>query len=241
VLIGRPPSDEVSVDAQTLPVVEPLSNLDEQDAYEKDAGVPADLLQRRPDVRAAYLALKAADERTAAAVADRLPQLRLTASLGFHAEQIADLFEQLFWSVGAGVSQSLFEGGRLRAEVERSEAEAEEQLYIYADTLLVAMREVRDALALERNQRDRLASLKRELETARSVVEYARKRYRGGTLDYLRVLTGLQALQEVERELLEARRQQLSNRIGLCRALGGSWVESVKPSTQLPSSQQNED
>lgn len=223
VLVGQAPGDardDQLVGDETLPDVEPLD----------DPGVPADLLQRRPDVRSAYLFLEAADERTAAAVADRLPRLRLTASLGFQAEQLTNLFEQLFWSVGAGLSQSLFEGGQLRAEVERSEAIAQEQLYFYADALLVAMREVRDALALESTGSERIESLERELDIAESVLELARKRYRTGTVDYLRVLTGLQALQEVERTLLEARRQQISHRIALCRALGGSWVDSVEPS-----------
>lgn len=224
VLVGQAPGDHAREDQlvgdQTLPDVEPL----------EASEVPADLLQRRPDVRSAYLFLEAADERTAAAVADRLPRLRLTASLGFQAEQIASLFEQLFWSVGAGIAQPIFEGGRLRAEVERSEAVAQEQLFFYADALLVAMREVRDALALESTGSERIESLERELDIAQSVLELAQKRYRTGTVDYLRVLTGLQALQQVERTLLEARRQQISHRIELCRALGGSWVDSVQPS-----------
>ncbi|QDG52213.1 efflux transporter outer membrane subunit [Persicimonas caeni] len=222
VLVGEPPEGEDFVDAATLPAVEPIA----------DAGVPANLLERRPDVRASYLLLEAADERTAAAVADRLPRLQLTASIGFQAEQLAKLFEQLFWSIGAGISQSLFEGGRLRAEVEFSEAVAKEQLYLYADTLLEAMREVRDALVLEANQRERIESLRRELDIAESVVDLARKRYSTGAVEYLRVLTGLQELQQVQRALITARRQQLSNRISLCRALGGSWVEDVEPSIQ---------
>ena len=220
VLVGEAPSDQDFVDVDTLPEVEPIPK----------AGVPADLLERRPDVRAAYFLLRSADRRTAAAVGDRLPRLQLSAALGFGATNIANLFTQLFWSLGAGISQPIFEGGRLRAEVERSEAIAQEQLYEYANTLLVAIREVRDALALELTQKERIDSLQREIGLAREVVEMARKRYRNGTVDYLRVLTGLQALQEVQRTLIEARRQQISNRIALCRALGGSWVDEVESS-----------
>lgn len=222
VLIGKTPDDDKLVDGSELPDVEPLDQ----------AGVPADLLERRPDVRAAYLRLEAADERTAAAVADRLPRLRLDASVGFRANALSNFFQQLFWSVGAGVTQPIFEGGRLRAQVERNEAVAQEQLYNYANTLLVAIREVRDALALERTQYERIESLEQQMEKARSVLDLARTLYRSGTADYLRVLTGLTALQDVERTLLEARRQQISHRIELCRALGGSWVDAVEPSIE---------
>lgn len=222
VLVGEPPGGQEYVGDEDLPEITPLP----------EAGVPADLLARRPDLRASYLLLEAADERTAAAVANQLPRLRLSASIGFQAEQIASLFEQLFWSIGAGVSQPIFEGGRLRAEVDLNEAIAKEQLYNYAETLLVAVREVRDAVALELTERERIERLERELQAARDAVDLARRRYRTGAADYLRVLTGLQGLQDVERTLLTARRQQISNRIALCRALGGSWVDSVEPSIE---------
>ncbi|MFW6057726.1 MAG: efflux transporter outer membrane subunit [Persicimonas sp.] len=225
VLIGEPPSGEVAVDAEDLPEMPAIP----------DPGVPADLIERRPDVRAAYLQLLAADERTAVAVADRLPSLQLSANLGLQAQELSNLLEQLFWSVSAGIAQPIFEGGRLRAEVRRSEAVAEEQLYNYAQTLLTGLREVRDALVLEDDQSERIESLERELDSARSSLEIAERRYRSGQLDYLRVLTALQSLQQVERTLLEARRQHLSYRISLCRALGGGWVDDVESSIEQES------
>ncbi len=220
VLVGQSPEGQTFVDAEQLPRIEPLA----------EAGVPANLIERRPDVRAAHLQLKAADERTAAAVADRLPTLQLTAQIGFQAEQLARIFKQLFWSVGAGISQSIFEGGRLNAEIEQSEADARVQLYEYAQTLLAAMREVRNALDLESSERHRLERLEQQRQMAERTLELARQRYRAGTGDYLRVLTSLQDLQAVERTLIESRRQQVSHRISLCRALGGSWVDSVESS-----------
>lgn len=220
-LVGASPRNEVTPTAQTLPDVEPIG-----------AGMPANLLERRPDVRAEYLFLQAADERTAAAVADRLPRLQLSATIGLGAEQLSSLLQQLFWSIGAGVTQPIWEGGRLSAEVERNEAVAEEQLYRYGSTLLEAIREVRDALVRERVQQEVVESLERERDIARAAFELAQKQYRNAAIDYLRVLTLLQPLQEVERALLDARRQQISHRIGLCRALGGSWVEAVERSTE---------
>lgn len=221
VLVGKPAGGDEFVGQGDLPDIEPI-----------DVTVPGDLLERRPDIRSALLLLKAADERTAAAVADRLPRLDLTASIGFQAEQLSSLFEQLIWSVGAGVTQPIFEGGRFQAEIDRSEAVAEEQLYNYANTLLVAIREVRDAMVLEKNQGMRIQSLEREINSSEAALELARQQYRNGAVDYLRVLTSLQAMQEVERSLLTARRQQISNRISLCRALGGTWVDSIEPSNE---------
>lgn len=223
VLSGSTPEGSIAAEGATLPPVPPIPS----------AGVPADLVERRPDVRAAHLELEAADAVTAAAVADRLPRLQLQAEVGFGAANLAALFSQLFWSLGAGIVQPIFEGGRLRAEVAHSEAVAAEQLYVYANTLLVALREVYDALALEAYQADRLESLEREQAIASTALGLAQRRYRSGAVDYLRVLTALQAQQEVERTLLEARRQQISYRISLCRALGGSWVRSVTPSIEV--------
>lgn len=223
VLTGRPPGEAIAVDSETLPEVHQIEG----------ASVPANLVERRPDVRSAFLMLQAADERTAAAVADQLPRLQLTASIGFQAEQIARLFENLFWQAGVGATQTIYEGGRLRAQVELSEARAEEQMYLYANSLLTAIQEVTDALAREDHQITRIESLENEESSAESALELARRQFRSGAGDYLRVLTALETLQQVERSLLEARRAHISHRVSLCRALGGSWVESVEPSIPL--------
>ncbi|MFP4283306.1 MAG: efflux transporter outer membrane subunit, partial [Opitutales bacterium] len=110
-------------------------------------GLPADLLERRPDVRAAWLRLRAADAETATAVADRLPRLQLDARLFTRATDPAGLLDTLLWSVGAGLSDTLFSGGREEAEVTAAEAAARDQLYTYAGALSTALREVADALA----------------------------------------------------------------------------------------------
>jgi NodT family efflux transporter outer membrane factor (OMF) lipoprotein len=206
-----------------------------------EPGVPADLLEQRPDLRAASLRLAAADERTLAAVRDRLPKLQLSANIFLQAQTLANLFDQLLWSIAASLSQPLFQGGRLNAAVARSEASAEAQLYSYAQTLLQALRDVRVAMLQEEAQRRFLDSLGRQREAARRVLSLARGRYRRGAATYFRVLTAIQSLQQLEQSILDARRQHISRRIQLCRALGGGWTRDIEPLEQLPDPDRSED
>ncbi len=220
VLTGGEPGEEVEVESATLPEPPALP----------DPGVPADLLERRPDLQQALFRLRAADRRTAAAVADKLPTLQLSASLFLQAEQIGRLLDQLIWSASAVAGQSIFQGGRLEAAQREAESVAEERLYVYGQTLLEALQDVRDALVGSKYQADRIASLRREYDSADSALEAARSRYREGTVDYFRVLDAFQQRQQLERDLLEARRQRLSYRISLCRAIGGSWATDLESS-----------
>jgi outer membrane protein TolC len=184
-------------------------------------GVPAELVARRPDIQAAFLRLRADDKRTAAAVADLFPKIRLSASMFFQERELANLFDKLLWSLAGLVSQPLFDGGRRFAEIDRAEAAAQEQLVVYGQTVLLALREVQDALVSEARQAEFVRSLEAQLESARQALELSRDRYRQGAVDFLRVLTALQTMQQIEQNLVEARRKQFSNRIQLCRALGG--------------------
>ncbi|MFB6375754.1 MAG: efflux transporter outer membrane subunit [Bradymonadaceae bacterium] len=220
VLTGTEPGDLRKFSAESLPELPPLP----------DPGVPADLLQRRPDIKAALFQLRAADQQTAAAVADRLPTMDLSASLFLQAGQIANLLDDLVWSASALVSQTIFDGGRLKAAQREAESVAEERLYRYGQTLLEALEDVRNALVGEKYQKERLASLRRERKSAKASLEAARSQYRNGNIDYFRVLDALLRLQEVERQLLAARRRQLAFRVSLCRAIGGSWATELESS-----------
>lgn len=218
VLTGREPGTDLEIAAEKLPQVPPLP----------DPGVPADLLKRRPDIRGALLQLKAADQQTAAAVADRLPRLELSASLFLQAGQIGQLLDRLIWSAAANASQAIYEGGRLEAAVDEAESAAEERLYLYGQTLLEALEDVRNAMVGGQRQQERIASLKREVGSAEQALEAARSQYREGAADYFRVLDALQRLQALERQLIQASRRRLSFRIGLCRAIGGSWATDME-------------
>ncbi len=218
VLVGTAPQADLGLEHDALPDIAPVP----------DPGVPADLLERRPDLRAAHLQLRAADRRLAAAVAERLPSLQLSANLSLQATEIAELFEQLLYSLSASLSQPIFQGGRITAQIEQAEGVAEEALYSYAQTLLTALREVQDALIQEGQQEEFVESLRRQVDEAETALELARDRYRAGAVDYLRVLTAIRSLQETQQRFLDARRQRLSNRVQLCRALGGTWTRDLE-------------
>jgi NodT family efflux transporter outer membrane factor (OMF) lipoprotein len=192
------------------------------------AGTPATVIEQRPDVRAAMIRLQAADARTAQAARDRLPTLRLSANLFLQAAEIGNLFDDLFWSIGAQVVQPIFEGGRRQARVDQQVAAARERLYVYAKSVIQAIQEVESSMIQEVAQERLRDLLQQQKEVAEVSLELARDRYRSGALDYLRVLTALRSLQTAEQSLLDAERQQFSFRIQTCRALGGGWTQSLQ-------------
>jgi NodT family efflux transporter outer membrane factor (OMF) lipoprotein len=217
VLLGKAPTDGPLVGTSALPAMPPLPA----------AGAPGQLLERRPDVRAAMLRLQSADARTAAAARDKLPTLRLSASTFLQATDLANLVDDVFWSITGLLSQTLWNGGRKDAAEAQAEAAAKGLLYAYAKVVIQALADVQNAVVLETSQTQFLVHLEAQREKGQIALELARERYRSGSLDYLRVLTSLQSVQQLEQGLVDARRQQFSHRISLCRALGGSWTQEL--------------
>ena len=192
------------------------------------AGLPADLLENRPDVRAAGARLRAADERVHAAVVNRLPALKLTGGAAYQNAEISDLFDDWIWNLAAGLAGPILDGGRRASEARRTQAAADEALTTYGQALLKALREVEDALVQEDRQRELLDRQREQLGLARETLEQARSRYLRGLNDYLPVLTALQTTQVLERSELAAHRQWLSYRLQLHRALGGDWTRALE-------------
>lgn len=223
VLVGKPPG-AITVNAgDELPKVGPLPG----------TGIPADLLIRRPDVRAMRRRLVAADYQVAAAVAARLPGLSISPKGGlrgdsFNSGMFNNSIAAPFYSIAAGLTGVLFDWGRLSAEVDRNKAVVQEALAGFGQQLLVALQEVENALVLERQQHELIKKIEEQLELADKSLEQARARYQAGLVDFLRVLTALQNKQRLEVQLLGARRQLLSYRVQLCRALGGTWTRKLK-------------
>lgn len=212
-LLGEPPAVAAAGEGAGLPELPPLP----------EAGVPADLLRQRPDVRAAELRLEGANRDVAAAVADRLPRLSLTARAEAWGDDARGLFDNWLASIAANLSAPLLDGGRRVAEVDARRATAAERFHAYRRAILIALREAEDALVQERQQRRFLASLDEQVGLAAKAAEQARERYISAGEDYLRVLTAIQALQRLERDRLAARRQLIEFRIALHQALGGTW------------------
>jgi outer membrane protein, multidrug efflux system len=203
-----------------------------------DFGVPLYLLTRRPDVRAAHMRVVAADYRIGAAIADRLPAIRLTGSTGFSSVGGSNFFENWIWNLAAGISGPLFDGGRRAAEQDRTELVLEERLAAYGQTVLQAVQEVEDALVRESTQLEHVQKLRAQLDAAKNNLREARTRYMNGLNDYLPVLAALNSVQRVEQEELLARRQLFAFRIQLCRAIGGHWTRDLEepPGPKKPAS-----
>lgn len=218
VLLGKPPSEKVALATKTLPVPPPLPA----------TGLPADVIGNRPDVKAAQLRVVSTDHRIAVAKKDMLPSFRLSFNAGFTAQNISELFDNWIFGLGAGLLAPLLDGGRRLAEVDRVIALRQEMIGRYGQVVLNALKEVEDALVQEQKQLEYLQGLQGQLDVVRSTLEVARDRYADGLIDYLPVLTALQSVQALERSELTARRQALSYRIQLCRAMGGDWTGELE-------------
>lgn len=213
VLLGLPPDRAPALAVDRLGELPPLPV----------TGLQSDLLERRPDIQAAWLTLQAADQRVATAVADRFPRLSLTGRASTVDEDISGLFDDWLASLAANLVAPVIDGGRRRAEVDRTRAVAAEALHAYGQTVLEALAEVEDALVREQKQREYLDSLNRQLELAVQATGRIRDRYINGAEDYQRVLISILSEQQLQRSTLTARTELFANRVKLCRALAGGW------------------
>jgi NodT family efflux transporter outer membrane factor (OMF) lipoprotein len=189
-------------------------------------GLQSHLVEHRPDVRSAWLTLQATDHRVAAAVADRFPRLSLSGRASTTSEEFEDLFDDWLASLAANLLLPIIDGGRRRAEVERTESIASEALHQYGQTVLDALNEVESTLTQEEKLRDYLISIDRQLMLAKQATLRIRDRYLNGAEDYQRVLSSLISEQRLQRTRLTAKRELFENRINLCRALAGGWEMS---------------
>lgn len=193
-------------------------------------GLPADLLLRRPDVRAAQRQVESADYGVAVAVANRLPQLRLGGAYGPFRRIGDDYSTAAIWNVVANLVMPLFQGGRLKAEVKRNEAVVRERSYNFGQVLLQAILEVENALVQESKQLEYIVELEGQIVIADASLEEARRRYADGIGEqsFIQILSALSTQQQIEQTLLSAKQQALSHRVQLCRALGGTWMRELE-------------
>ena len=199
------------------------------------AGIPAEALQRRPDVRAAMQALQAESARIGVARAARYPALTLSASLGSEAMTLGAIggAASLSRSLVAALGASLFDGNRLDAKYEAQQAVRAQALSALEATLLAALRETEDALVAFDRGGEREAALGRAADAARNAAQLARQRYRGGLIDFQTVLDTERTLRTVEDSLAVARADRLASLIQLYKALGGGWT---RPQADAPRS-----
>lgn len=213
ILEGRAPQEVVEL-APALPTLPDLPS----------TGLPSELLERRPDVRAAFLRLEAADAEVSAAVRDTYPRIDLSAGIATIATRPSGLFEDWLADLTASLVAPLYDSGRRRAEVDRAVAARRRLLAEYGDRVLVAFAEVEDALAQERLQVRRIASLEQQVTLAEGTYRQLRTQYLGGAAEYIDVLIALRELQGLRRDRLAARLDRVALRIALHRALAGGFA-----------------
>ena len=199
-------------------------------------GLPAELVSRRPDLVAAERRVAATGQRLQVARAELYPRISLTGATGTATGALTSLVSGDFgvWSLVGNIVQPLFQGGRLRAGIDRAEARAAEELAIYANTALLAFSEVETALAADTLLADRQNFLEASVEQSRAAEDIADDRYRSGLGDYITVLESQRLALTAQGDLIGARRQRLENRVDLYLALGGGFGPDEAASLSQP-------
>jgi len=230
ILIGTPPRQ-----------IETGDSLYEQERPpEIPAGLPSSLLERRPDVLAAQFALKSQTERIGVAEARRLPAISLTGTAGAASTELSSMtIEGFAWSVGANLVGPIYQFGKNKKRVEIEKARTKQALYQYENIVLLAFREVADALNEIETYREQINSVKRRYVAAKNADELAKLRYDKGFSDYLLVLDTERTLFSVGLELSELTKDYYNSYVRLYKALGGGWLseeemEEAQAATESP-------
>ena len=187
--------------------------------------LPSQLLERRPDVAAAERALIAANARIGVAKTAFFPSLSLTGSAGFASNDVDRLArsDSRAWSIGPSLYLPIFQGGRNRANLARSEAARDEAAAAYRQQVLVAFREVQDALTATRILAEQNAAQDQARAAARRAVQLAQTRFDAGYVNLLEVIDAQRTSLAVERASAQLEAQRLTNNVSLIKAIGGGW------------------
>jgi len=191
------------------------------------------LIKQRPDVQSAYLKVQAADQRIAAAIADRFPKLSLSVEINSHSPDLQSLFNNWLATLAGNLLLPVIDGQRRVAEVARSKAVFSETVNQYAQVLLNAVKEVETTVIQLHQQTLLLESLNQQVQLSRQANQQILLRYLYGGMDYLRVLSARLNLQALERQQISAERLLLQYQINLSKALAAGW-DNPSPQPQTP-------
>ena len=191
------------------------------------AGLPSDLLRRRPDIRAAERDVAAATADIGVATADLYPKISLTAAPALVSTALASLLDwgSRSYSLGASLLWPLFDGGKARANIAVANARQEQALIAYRKTVLTALKDVEDALSRTQADRNRLTDLARAHDAAKRAETLSQTRFRGGLVTYSEVLANQGKRLSVEKQMIETRGALARDSVALFKALGGGWPE----------------
>ncbi|CAG37564.1 efflux transporter outer membrane subunit [Desulfotalea psychrophila] len=218
-LVGNPPAQSGTIPEST--------GLIELPALPK-TGLPLEFIQRRPDLKSAFLAVQAADKRLGAAIAARYPAISISADINTSAESARDLFDNWFSNLAANLLAPLIDGGKRVAEVEKQRAVVQEMFNNYNQKSLEALSEVEKALIREKQQHIYIAQVDRQFVLSAKAMKQIKNHYLNGSENYQRVLTALVSTQNLAQQQISARFNLINNRIELCRALAGGWQNNEK-------------
>ena len=193
------------------------------------AGLPSELLTRRPDVQQAWLALLAADAGLAVAHKQRFPRIGLVASTSDVSEQLTDLLNgsTLAWSLLGNVAQPVFNAGRLAAAEAQARARVAQAEERYLDRLFVSFSEVENAISRQTSLADRYRALLESEKSAVAAYSLSFEQYQRGLVTYTTVLESQRRAFDAQTTVLDLRNQLLQNRIGLHLALGGAFAATA--------------
>lgn len=196
-------------------------------APEVPAGIPSQLLERRPDIREAEGNLVAANAQIGVARAQFFPQISLTADAGFESSALHSLFTgpSGLWSMAGSFAQPIFEGGRLRNNLRLTEAEKDQLLLTYQKSIQGAFRDVSNALVGYRKDREFRIEQEQLVQSAEDAARLSEIRYKAGTTDYLEVLTNETNAFSAELNLAQAQGNELVALVTLYQSLGGGWQQ----------------
>lgn len=221
VLLGREPGSiprGAGIDALQLPAV--------------PAGLPAELLVRRPDIRAAEQRLIAANARIGVARAAYFPRISLTGLAGYASPDLDQWFEDSsrLWSLGADLAGPIFAGGRIKGSVKQAEAVRKAALYDYRQAILVALREVEDGLVQVGKSSEQLLIEQRRVDALKDYARLAQLRYDNGYSSYIEVLDAQRSLFDAQLNYVTTQNRIFAGLINTYKAMGGGWVELAQES-----------
>ena len=195
------------------------------------AGLPSDLLERRPDIRSAEQVLVAANAQVGVARAALFPSISLTASLGAQSAELSTLLSSGagIWSLGFALAQPIFDGGRREARVDQAQARREQALAGYQRSIETAFREVSDALVNVAQTAGTEEELKARLQAARNALELSTLRYESGYSPYIEVLDAQRTANLAELVFVRNRQSRLAFSVDLMKSLGGGWKSGSEP------------
>ena len=192
--------------------------------------LPAQLLERRPDIAAAERRVAAANAQIGVAQTAFFPAITLSGSAGFRGNELGELLTSpnLFWSLGPALALTLFDSGARKAGVDSARASADQAAAQYRQTVLTAFQEVEDNLVIAASLEEEMALQSDALKAAERALEITNNQYRAGTVSYLNVVTAQATALGAERTLLDVRNRRLSAITQLLKNLAGRW-ETMAP------------